>query len=156
MLATSKKHMYISELNIKEIKEHSNSLSNSKYLSNPVTKILYTSYKAGKVLLLGYFYKAIVRIDDFKSSSNIELKVKYNFSVQIILAMIILLLFSFIYQDNVTINGNSNPTIIERLQFVGIGCAMLAIPVLVIVNMKASFYNRIVKELKLKKPVANN
>jgi hypothetical protein len=56
-------------------------------------------------------------------------------------------LFSgFIWGENVTINGESDPTLWKRIEFVSIGLALFSIPTLILLRLRNNF-ERKVKDL---------
>jgi len=97
--------------------------------------------------------KLTLRNSTFRASGNInihEKKIRFKVDISIafkIAGVLTLLLFAVaIFSNKVTINGNANPSVVERLSYFGFGLLLLLIPVLILLKQKSDF-EQVIKEV---------
>jgi hypothetical protein len=88
-----------------------------------------------------------------ESTSNFELTIRIRivFRIAFFLGLIFILLFLF--SSDVTLNGNSSPTLSDKLIFTGVGLALWTLLFLPLVGYRRDFANKIMTILSSKKPV---
>ena len=96
--------------------------------------------------LSGIFRKAIGKIEEQKDSASIDLRVRLKRHFTFIGVLIVLLLTTFLWAENVTIDGDSAPSLLKRLSYVSIGLILfVVIPSRILKWMKADFEDRVLK-----------
>jgi len=141
---------YRSQLTPSEIEEQLNSLTHKGLVFFPTNKILYISKKDKRLIIKGIICTTKVTIEKTDTATELELRTNYNWTFYFLQAFLATFFLAFIFSDNVTINGNQDPSILQKLGFVVIGVVLFSIPVAIVAKLKADFIKQIEKKIQLK------
>jgi ABC-type polysaccharide/polyol phosphate export permease len=99
------------------------------------------------------------KIEKIDNESRLEMKTRFRlpfyFFASFLLVFFTFFTYNLIFGDNVTINGNSDPNLLERFGFVLVLLITFSIPIGIFIGLKTDFVKRIERELKLKNTTAN-
>jgi hypothetical protein len=139
------KHIYSGNINsLSSLVDRINNGQKLRFF--PSNEITHAKLKNHKFEVYGLFCKGIGQLEEQKDSLTIDLKVKLKRQFTFIGLFVLILLSGFIWGENVTINGDSDPTLLNRIGFVAIGLAFFAIPTLILFRLRNGF-ERKVKDL---------
>jgi hypothetical protein len=119
--------------------------SGQKFRFFPTNEITYAKLKSDRLLISGMFCKGIGQITDQNDSLTIDLKVRLRRQFTFIGLFVLFLLSGFIWGENVTINGDTDPSIWKRIGFVLIGLAFFSIPILILRKLRSDFEKKILE-----------
>jgi hypothetical protein len=114
----------------------------------PSNAIIYAKLREDKVVLTGIFCKAVGEITNENETLTLDLSIKLRRYFLLVGAFVLLFFAGFIFSDNVTINGDSDPSIWKRLAFTAIGLLMLSLGVFALSKVRRSFENRVMEKIK--------
>lgn len=118
-------------------------------LFSPIDIPFYISRKNNALKIKGLLFKATGIIDSV--NRQVILSIKFRTTYKIVAFLVALFLIGFLLSNKVTLNGNSNPTIIDKLVFVSVGIVLLIIiPYSLLNRIKSNFKNK-TKQLLEKK-----
>ena len=142
------KHIYSG--NIKSLSALVDRINNGqKFRFFPTNEITHAKLKKDKFEVSGMFCKGIGQLDEHNDSINIDLKVRLRRQFVFIGLFVLILLSGFIWGENVTINGDSNPTLWKRIGFVSIGLIVfIAIPSFILTHVRNDFKRKVEKLIK--------
>jgi hypothetical protein len=120
----------------------------------PSNDIVYAKLDRDKLVLSGIFCKAVGKILENNGALTIEIKVRLRIYFVFIGIFILIFFSGFIFGDNVTINGNQDPSIWRRIGFASIGIVLILLGAFILSKIRASFENRVIE--KIKNTGANN
>ncbi|MFZ1664937.1 MAG: hypothetical protein WBO28_01695 [Flavobacteriales bacterium] len=121
----------------------------SKILFFPSNKIMQGKLENNEFEMSGLFCKAKGQINELNDSSTLDLKVRLKTVFYVLGIFIVLFMTSFLWVENVTINGDSEPTIWKRIVAVAIGLLVfLIIPRLILNVLKNDFEMKVLKLIK--------
>ena len=116
--------------------------------SNEITK---AKLQNGKLVLRGVFYKGVGRLMERENAITVVLKVRLRKSFVFMGCFALILLSRFIWGENVTINGDSDPELWKRIGLVCIGLVgFIAIPGFILRRLRNDFGNKIENLIKYK------
>jgi len=151
---------YRTILSSDEIDNSLNSIPKDQALFLPTNKVIYANRKGNTATLKGLFFKTKAKIEIIDNESRIEMKTRFRlplyFFVSFLLVFFCFFTYNLIFEDNVTINGNSNPNLLERFGFMLVVLIIVSIPIGIFIGLKTDFAKGIERELKLKKTPTNN
>ena len=119
-----------------------------KPLIFPTNKITHAELNNDKLEFSGIFCKGIGLIDEQKDLITIDLKVRLKRQFILVGIFIVLFFSGFIWGENVTINGDSNPSIWKRIGFFTIGLAFLSVPFFILRKLRNEFEGKIIELIK--------
>ncbi len=136
--------------NIESISSIVDEINNGrKFQLFPTNEITHANIKNNVFEISGLFCKGIGKINEQKGSLNIDLKVRLKRQFTFIGIFVIILLSGFIWGENVIINGDSDPTLWERIGFVLIGIFIfIVIPGFILMKLKKAFENKLKSLIK--------
>jgi|TARA_B110000238_G_C15743791_1_gene276226 hypothetical protein len=139
------KHKYSG--NIKSLSSLIDRINNRQsYRFFPTNEITHAKLKNDKFEINGMLCKGIGKFDEQKDFLSIDLKVRLKRPFTLSGLFVLILFSGFIWGENVTINGESDPTLWKRIEFVSIGLALFSIPTLILLRLRNNF-ERKVKDL---------
>ena len=103
----------------------------------PLTRINYAHRIDHTILAKGLLYKAKGKIDPV--NQTIAFNVQIMTFLKLITLFIVALLVSILFIDNVTMNGNQNPALGDKLEFVALGIISFSIPTYLVYRYKKRF-----------------
>jgi hypothetical protein len=89
------------------------------------------------------FCKAFWESNKQENTQSIELKVRLRRQFVFIGVFLLVFFSGFLLGENVTINGNSNPSIWERIGFVLVGLTLFSIPCSILLSLKSEFEKKV-------------
>lgn len=105
--------------------------------------------RRGNVLkVYGYFYSAKGNIVDENGKSKAVLELSVSPALKAVFFVVYLFLFVFLFYDKVIINGQSDPSIFERVKFVFIGFVAWTIPLVLLSLGIERFGQRIKRDIE--------
>lgn len=119
--------------------------SGQKFRLFPSNEITNAQLKSDKLQINGMLCKGIGQIDKQKDNLTIDLKVRLKRQFTFSGIIVLLLLSGFIWGENVTINGDTDPSIWKRIGFVSIGLAFFSILVLILRKARSDFKKKIIE-----------
>jgi hypothetical protein len=142
------KHIYSG--NIKSLASLVDGINNGqKFRFFPTNEITHAKLQNDKFEVSGMFCKGIGQLDEQKDSINIDLKVRLKRVFVFIGLFVLILLSGFIWGENVTINGDSDPTLWKRIGFVSSGLVVfIAIPSFILTQVRNDFKRKIENLIK--------
>jgi len=114
----------------------------------PTNEITGAKLDNKKFELIGMLFEAIGQIEEQKNNLYINLKVRLKRQFTFAGLFVILLLSGFIWGGNVTINGDYNPSIWIRIEFLLIFLLLLSIPTLILLKLRNDFKKKVKNLLK--------
>jgi len=115
-------------------------INNEKsFIFFPSNKIIKAKVKNSEFILQSMFCKGIGQFKSRQGSLEIDLKIRLKRQFIFLGIFIIIFLTSFIWSQNVTINGDSNPSIWHRIGFAVVGLACFSIPTLILLRLRNRF-----------------
>jgi hypothetical protein len=112
-----------------------------------INEITYAKLKNNKLVLSGMFCKGIGQLEKRDDFIDIELKVRLRRPFAFFGIFILVLLSGFIWGENVTINGDSDPSMWKRIGFFLIGLAFFSITTLLLRKLRKDFEKKIIQLL---------
>lgn len=142
---------YKTILTVKEIDAFVKSVPSYQVFFFVTNKIIYAERQDKSIILKGLFFSTKAKVVNTDHETIIVMNTKCRFYLYLI-SLFVLAFFSILFfVDNVTINGHTDPSIIERLIFTLIGLVFFSIPLGIFVKLKSDFIKQIENELKLKR-----
>ena len=132
------------KLNITRLEEILHSFEYKKL--NPFgapSDVIMLRRKNNRIIAKSVFCKAIGEIVQNDQDAIVNFKFKFQNSLKIVLFIVIAFLLSFVFLQNVTINGEFNPSFIKRLVFFAIGLSCLIIPLAIFHGFKRKFKKKV-------------
>jgi hypothetical protein len=153
--------VYRTILTTDEFDNFVNSIPRSGMLVFANNKVLNAKREDHTLTLKGLFFKTTATINSMDTESTgtesiVIMKTRYRLPFYFITLFLLVFLFMFMFAEKVTINGNPDPSTLDRLGFVMIGLLLFLIPITLFVKLKSDFIKNIEQELKLIKTPANN
>ncbi|MFT6845092.1 MAG: hypothetical protein ACJAUV_001282 [Flavobacteriales bacterium] len=109
----------------------------------PTNDITYVRIKNDTLEFCGMFCKAFWESNKQENTQSIELKVRLRRQFVFIGVFLLVFFSGFLLGENVTINGNSNPSIWERIGFVLVGLTLFSIPCSILLSLKSEFEKKV-------------
>ncbi len=122
--------------------------SGKKWKFFSLNEITYAKLKNNRLVLSNLFCKGIGHLEEQEDFIDIELKVRLRRQFVVIGFFFLLLLSGFIWGENVTINGDSDPSIWKRIGFVSIGLAFFSFITLILRKYRSDFEKKILELIK--------
>ena len=136
------KHIYSGNINsLSSLVDRINNGKENRFF--PTNKITQAKLKNSKLVVNGMFCKGVGQLKEQNDSLDIDLKVRIKRQFVFFGLFILILLCSFIWGENVTINGDSDPIIWKRIGFVSISLAFFSIPTLILFRLRNNFEKKI-------------
>lgn len=111
---------YTTDIDWSEMAAKLKSLRQSGFILNMRKAILEVDVYDDKIVAKGFACIATLR----KGTISCQLDVNYNWMVKFLIVFFYGFMLLFLFAQNVTINGNSNPSWLERLMFTGLFSAV--------------------------------
>ncbi|MGV6860193.1 MAG: hypothetical protein ACWA41_00385 [Putridiphycobacter sp.] len=142
------KHIYSGNINsLSALVDRINNRSIIRFFTT--NEITHAKLKKDTIVLSGKICKAIGQLDEHKDSIHIDLKVRLRREFVFFGLLVLIILSGFIWGENVTINGDSNPTLSQRIEIVAIGLIVfLAIPSFILRQVRNDFKRKVEKLIK--------
>ncbi|MFD2163713.1 hypothetical protein ACFSJU_14985 [Paradesertivirga mongoliensis] len=132
------------DLNIQEIDQRISDIQKKEtrlIIFPSPNKIRYANRDGDKLILTNSTFRAFGNINISKKEILVKIEIS---TVYKIAGIVTLLLFSVsVLFNKVTINGNANPSVYEKLTYLGFCLLLLLIPVLILLKQKSDFQKRI-------------
>ncbi len=122
----------------------------------PSNNVIYSKRKGNTILVKGLFFKTTITTKKRELGTLVKMKTRFRAPIIFLSIFTLVFLLAFLFGNNVTINGNPNPNIIDKSGFVLVGFTIFSIPFAILINSKSRFQKKLEKELGLKKTTANN
>ncbi len=136
-----------SQYTTSEIEERLTFLVHKGQIFLPTNRALFIVRKGDEFILKGLLCITRVKISKAGDVTNLELRSRFNWVVYFILAFLAIFFSAFLFSDNVTLNGNSDPTFLEKLGFVAIGLTLFSVPIFIVVKLKSNFEKEIQRKI---------
>jgi len=140
---------YRTQYTTSEIEERLTSLVHKRQIFLPTNAALFIARKDDGFIVKGLLCITRVKISKTGDATNLEFRSRFNWSVYFILAFLAIFFSAFLFSDKVTLNGNSDPTFLEKLGFVAIGLALFSVPIFIVVKLKLNFEKEIQRKIIL-------
>ena len=140
---------YTSHLSMSEIKNRLNSELRTGFML-PHNKIVSVTTKKGEINLKSILCFTKVKIESKEDLSHLELKTRFHWPVYFIPVFLIAFFSGFLFSGKVTINGNPDPGLIEKLGVFAFGLVVLLVFIALIVNLKSGFIKYLEEKIDLK------
>lgn len=115
----------------------------------PSNKIIYAKRKKDKVILKGLFCRATALINEIDGEKYVEIKTRFRLQYYFVFIFIVVFISMFLFADNVTINGETDPGIFTRLGFVLVGFLLFSLPVGIFVKLRSDYKKIVIDKLQL-------
>jgi hypothetical protein len=136
-----------SQYTTSEIEERLTSLVHKGQIFLPTNRALFIARKGDEFILKGLLCITRVKISKAVDVTNLELRSRFNWPVYFILGFLAIFFSAFLFSDKVTLNGNSDPTFLEKLGFVATGVALFSVPIFIAVKLKSNFEKEIQRKI---------
>ena len=136
------KHIYSGNINsLSSLVDRINNGKNFQFFST--NEITHAKLKNNIFEVSGMFCKWLGQFEEQKDSLDIDLKVRIKRQFAFLGLFVLLLLSSIIWSKNMTINGDSDPSIWKQIGFVSIGLAFCSIPTLILFRLRSDFEKKV-------------
>jgi len=112
----------------------------------PTNAIIHARISDHEIVFSGLYCKAIGLIKE----QNIDLRVQLKRQFVFIEFFVFFLFSSTLWSENVTINGESEPSMWLRIGIFSIGIVILVILTLILISLKKDFENKVIDLIKRK------
>ncbi len=132
-----------------EIEQRLRSLVQNGNFLLPSNKALFSVRKGDKIILKGYLFTTKIKLSKAGELTHLEIRTRFNGFFYLTLAFLVIFFSAFLFSDKVTLNGNSDPTFLEKLGFVTIGLALCSISLAIAIKLKSKFVQQIENKIML-------